>query len=55
MVNTSVSWCIAEFNSGGEGEGEEDGVEDSLEMISGSGIVLPKSFIAGSLTSVISL
>jgi hypothetical protein len=53
MVNTSVSWCIAEFNSGGEGE--EDGVEDSLGMISGSGIVLPKSFIAGSLTSVISL
>jgi hypothetical protein len=53
LDGSSVSCCIAEFNSGGEGE--EDGVEDSLGMISGSGIVLPKSFIAGSLTSVISL
>lgn len=41
------------MNCGGEEEGEED--EESLDMMSGRGIVLPNSFIAGSLTSDISV
>lgn len=53
MARTSVSCCIAEVNSGGEEEGNE---ESLAGMISGrSGIVLPKSFIAGSFTSDISV
>jgi len=52
MARTSVSCCIAEVDSGGEEEGDE---ESLAGMISGSGIVLPKSFIAGSFTSDISV